>query len=143
MKLGRRPSFQMTSPMPQIHSPQIILLSKQPIPSRIDVLRPRHRKAVPSTCVREPPESCHDWNNLWRDFKSDKSDAQLSRSRIKTDVPTSIKPGPRAQLQSSKSNAPNTKSINNTSLPAQFYAASTSSNHAMARLFPQDVYARV
>ena len=110
----------MTSPMPQIHSPQIILLvlCKQPIPSRIDILRPRHRKDVPSTCVREPPESCHDWNNLWRDFKSHRSDAQLSRSRIKTDVPPSIKPGPQAQLQSSKSNAPNTKSMNNKSLPA-------------------------
>ena len=79
----------MTSPMPQIHSPQIILLvlCKQPIPSRIDILRPRHRKDVPSTCVREPPESCHDWNNLWKDCKSDKSNAQFSRSRIKNDVP--------------------------------------------------------
>ena len=135
----------MTSPMPQIHSPQIILLvlCKQPIPSRIDILRPRHRKDVPSTCVREPPESCHDWNNLWRDFKSHRSDAQLSRSRIKTDVPPSIKPGPQAQLQSSKSNAQKSKSMNNTCLPATNSMQNQRPETMLWQDFPQHVYTRV
>ena len=69
MNLGSRPSFKISSPVPQHPSPQTISKFKQPIPSRIDVYKPCGCKTVQSICVCGPPESCHEQSCLSRVFE--------------------------------------------------------------------------
>ena len=66
MNLGSRPSSKVTSPIFQHPSLQTISNSKQPTPSRNDIYKPCHCQSVPSMCVCEPPESCHEQSSLSR-----------------------------------------------------------------------------
>ena len=55
--------------MPQSPNPQTRFFYKQPIPCRIEVWRPCHRKTGPSMYVRESSGTHHDQNSMPRAFK--------------------------------------------------------------------------
>ena len=64
MNLSSRPSSNVTSQIFQHPSLQAISNSNQPAPSRNDIYKPCHCQSVPSMCVCEPAESCHEQSSL-------------------------------------------------------------------------------